>query len=381
MPRRAALAGLASERLKDVLSSRLGLRLRPARPPRPDAHADLIFEVRDVQPPRRLHVEIQPRFLRQHLRALAARARALRRADALAVPVLMVPRLSPRSRDGLRAAGVNHADLSGVVYVHEAGLHIDVDGDAPQPRSVREAARLGFYGGEVSDAYRVNPFSDKASLVVRVLLGAAGRPLRHSAIRAQAPVTKGWVSLVARALVRRGYAERVAEGVRLGDAVSVLKDWTGAYAWDRNRMVSYVAPFAYEELLAQVAAALREIDAGWALTLLAGMDHVAPHVQHGQVHAYIRPADFGRAQTRLRERLHLEPVAHGGTFHLLEPYYAVSAFHGQREVGGYPVVSDLQLYLDLAGYPLRGGESAEFLMRSRLGPALGLDARQMDELP
>jgi hypothetical protein len=368
MLRKEALEGLGAEHLKDVLSSRLGLHLEPVRMSLGRRY-DMAFDVRGIQPPRRIYVEVKSRFLREHLESFVPLAHELRIEDPRAVPLLMVPHLSRRSRDDLRAAGVNHADLSGVVFVRDAGLYIDLEGVPAPVGSVREAA-----------AYRVNPFSDKASLVLRLLLAAAGRPLHHSAISAQAHVTRGWVSLVARELVGRGYVERGADGVRLSDAIGVLKDWAGVYSWNRNRMVSYVAPFEYEELLAHVAAALRALEAGWALTLLAGMDRVGSHVQHGQVHVYVRPADFGRAEARLRATLHLERVAHGGNFHLLEPYYAVSAFCGQREVGGLPVVSDIQLYLDLVGFPVRGSESVEVLLRNRLGRALGLDARQIGEL-
>ena len=345
--------------------TRVALKSAGSRP-------DLAFNVRGIQPPRRIHVEVQARFLREHLAAFVPWARQLRIAEPRAVPLLMVPRLSRRSRDDLRAAGVNHADLTGVVFVRDAGFYIDLEGGRPRAGSVREPDRPG--------AYRVNPFSDKASLVVRVLLEAAGRPLLHSAISAQARVTRGWVSMVVGELLRRGYVERGAEGVRLSDAIGVLKDWAGGYSWNRNRMASYVAPFEYDELLSRAAAALRKIEAGWALTLLAGLDRVGSHVQHGQAHVYVRPADFGRAESKLRSSLHLERVAHGGNFHLLEPYYAVSAFYGRREVGGLSVVSDIQLYLDLVGYPVRGSESVEVLLRGRLGRALGLHARQIGEL-
>jgi hypothetical protein len=381
MLRKETIEGLGAEHLRDVLSSRLGLHLEPVPLLKHGTRAamrsvgsryDFAFDVRGIQPPRRIHVEVKSRFLREHLQAFVPLAHELRVEDPSAVPLLMVPHLSRRGRDDLRAAGVNHADLSGVVFVRDAGFYIDLEGVQSHEGSAREADRQG--------AYRVNPFSDKASLVSRVLLEAAGRPLHHSDISARAQVTKGWVSLVARELVRRKYVERGAKGVRMIDAIGVLKDWAGVYSWNRNRMVSFVAPFEYEELLSNAAASLREIEAGWALTLLAGMDRVASHVQHGQVHVYVRPADFGRAESKLRSSLHLERVAHGGNFHLLEPYHAVSAFFGRREVKGIPVVSDIQLYLDLVGYPVRGSESVEVLLRGGLGHALGLDSRHFGEL-
>ena len=44
---------------------------------------------------------------------------------------------------------------------------------------------------------------------------------------------------------------------------------------------------------------------------------------------------------------------------LVQPYYAHSWSHGLRRIGGLPVVSDVQLFLDLSVYPRRGAEQAE----------------------
>jgi hypothetical protein len=50
------------------------------------------------------------------------------------------------------------------------------------------------------------------------------------------------------------------------------------------------------------------------------------------------------------------------------PHYRVSAFYGKRRIGGLWMASDLQLYLDLYDYPLRGREQAEHLFERRLLP-------------
>jgi hypothetical protein len=48
------------------------------------------------------------------------------------------------------------------------------------------------------------------------------------------------------------------------------------------------------------------------------------------------------------------------------PYYKHSGFYDSREVEDLRVVSDIQLYLDLYGYPVRGREQAEHLYDKRL---------------
>jgi len=55
------------------------------------------------------------------------------------------------------------------------------------------------------------------------------------------------------------------------------------------------------------------------------------------------------------------------------PYYRVSAFFGKRRLGGLWVASDVQLYLDLYDYPVRGREQAEHLYNRHLRPLLEAD--------
>ncbi len=56
----------------------------------------------------------------------------------------------------------------------------------------------------------------------------------------------------------------------------------------------------------------------------------------------------------------------GANLILMHPYYPNSAFYDSRVIDGLPVVSDIQLYLDLYGYPVRGREQAEHLFQKRL---------------
>jgi hypothetical protein len=44
------------------------------------------------------------------------------------------------------------------------------------------------------------------------------------------------------------------------------------------------------------------------------------------------------------------------------PFYTHSAWHGAQSAHGLPVVSTLQLILDLWHYPIRGREQAEHLI-------------------
>jgi hypothetical protein len=66
----------------------------------------------------------------------------------------------------------------------------------------------------------------------------------------------------------------------------------------------------------------------------------------------------------------LRRVEHGANLIFLLPYYKHSVFYGKQRIRRVWVVSDLQLYLDLHNYPIRGLEQAEHLYEKRLKPII-----------
>src|ERR1035437_4511819 len=151
--------------------------------------------------------------------------------------LLVLPRLSPVVRSRLRQRRINHADLSGVLYLNAPGIRVDVEGDAES-----QVAAVNPHPREI------NPFSKKASLVLRVLLAAPKEPMRVSELAARAQVAAGWASEVSDALVQRGYAKSSSDGGRLVDPVSALRDWSAAYNWKKNPRRNFVVPFDYDEI-------------------------------------------------------------------------------------------------------------------------------------
>ena len=90
---------------------------------------------------------------------------------------------------------------------------------------------------------------------------------------------------------------------------------------------------------------------------------VAPHAVYHEVHLFVsgeKEADFFIAGLQLRK------VSQGGNVVLLFPFYKRSVFWDVQLRDGLRVASDLQLYLDLYNYPLRGREQAEHLYEKRL---------------
>lgn len=98
----------------------------------------------------------------------------------------------------------------------------------------------------------------------------------------------------------------------------------------------------------------------WALTLQAGASLLAPHAIWDHAHFYV---DTGSRSGLLEmgKRLGWEPSPTGKVTVML-PYYRKSLWSGVRQVKGKPVVSTLQLVLDLWHYPVRGREQGEHLL-------------------
>ena len=89
---------------------------------------------------------------------------------------------------------------------------------------------------------------------------------------------------------------------------------------------------------------------------------VAPQAHWDQVHCYVDVDDQAEILERAR-RAGWESASEG-RLTLLRPYYKRSVWESIQTVGGYPVVSNLQLVLDLWHYPVRGREQVLHLMET-----------------
>lgn len=227
--------------------------------------------------------------------------------------------------------------------------------------------RSGIRVGREPTAQRpANPFSDRNSLVTRVLLADPGRSWGVRELAAAAGVTPGTVSKVVQRLKTYGlvhaHAGRSGE-VRLADPRALLRRWTNAYDWTRNESLAFHAPIGDPQRFLKRLPRLMP-DGLWALTLQAGASLVAPHAAWERIHLYLALETTGEF-LRFAEGLGWQPSGDGQVV-LMRPYYDESVWHGCRKVGGLPVVSDVQLVLDLWHYPLRGREQAEHLMETVL---------------
>lgn len=118
-----------------------------------------------------------------------------------------------------------------------------------------------------------------------------------------------------------------------------------------------------EEITDKLAAARIPDDIPYALGLHAGANLVSPFAVYNEVHIYIQNR---HSINRFVEKLKLREAEEGANLVFLLPYYKHSVLYGKQSIRNVWVVSDLQLYLDLHNYPIRGREQAEHLYEKRL---------------
>ncbi len=271
--------------------------------------------------------------------------------------ILACPFLSSSRQELLRESGVPYFDLAGNAWIVCDAVHVDRRG-FPNPFPEQRRAR--------------GPFSDKASLVLRALIAPGpGRGVRS--IAEQADLSPGYVSKVVQELEERGYVARRKGGLALRNGQELLQDWVRAY---RKHWVERRGYFLPVPRVQEVMDALRRasISDDYALALQAGAGLVAPYADFDVVDVYVHSID---AAVAFAGRLDAREVERGANLRVSVPYYRVSAFFDRQEAAGLPVVSDLQLYLDLYDYPLRGREQADQILERRLGPKLEAAEREL----
>jgi DNA-binding transcriptional regulator YhcF (GntR family) len=285
------------------------------------------------------------------LKDRAAWLRQLSQGDPRITPIIMAPYLTESQRQLLIDAGVGFIDLAGNAHVEARGVYVSKV--SPRPSGPKKIAAP-------------NPFSDKASLVVRQLLSQRN-PVGVRELAAKIDVTPGYVSKVLSRLDTLGYLSKDQEQkVNVRDPKSILQDWAAVYDYTKNRMTGYFCRArGVEIILDKLQRAVAP--EGYALTAQAGAHLVAPYAAFDRVDIYVPSL---RVVEGLAAALGLEPVGKGANVVLWEPYLKRSVFFGCREVRGVRVVSDVQLYLDLVKYPLRGAEQAGHLYQTLLMPLL-----------
>ncbi len=206
-----------------------------------------------------------------------------------------------------------------------------------------------------------NIFADKATLILRRMLREPERQWVVRDFNGSQGVSLGLAQQVLEMMARQGYVERVKKGpdsyTVLSDAEELIKAWTAAYNFEQNEVYTYYTHD--EQILKKIKAALK--DRTYALTLHTGANLLTSYVKTEHLYLYLGTVNWDKDILSIRQQLDLKELVQGGNIHFIRPLYKTTAFEGRRTIEGYPVVSNLQLFLDLYHFQPRGREHAEFL--------------------
>lgn len=267
-----------------------------------------------------------------------------------ALPLVIAPYLKPGERALCRDYDVYFIDLSGNQWISCEGILIERDGfknKFPEARAGR------------------NPFSDKASLIIRELIVNYGKARGVRELADLLKLSPGFVSKIAGELEERGNIQKSQNGLRVINPEELVADWVNHYNIRNNRQHRYFLPVISTD---EVLKRLRELDlpeSGYALSAQAGANLVYKYAGHDVVHIYV---EDDQMRDLFVKSLKLQSVDRGENIVLMEPKYKRSVFYQSRDIKGIRVVSDLQLYLDLYNYPKRGREQAEKIYELKLAP-------------
>ena len=274
-------------------------------------------------------------------------------------------------RHTLRGIGASFIDLAGAIHLRLPWLMVDRT-DLPRRQLT------------LASPSPVDPFGDHNSRVVRLLLAshlgmnedvkASHRPGRDHPrswgvreLAAASGVDRTTTSKILRRLAawelitldQRGRALEA----RVTNAAALIDRWSASYDWTANPHLAVHAPIGdparFLTRLPTLMGPALEVQR-WALTLQAGASLIAPHASWNRLHLYL-DVEHARALAEVASALQW-PAARDGNLILMQPVYRATAWEGLRFIRKLPIVSTIQLIVDLWRYPLRGREQAEHLL-------------------
>jgi len=278
----------------------------------------------------------------------AERAQRVAR-QSKAIPAVALPAVSERLRRMLRQLGVGYLGLDGHVFLSGAGIHIDRE-PGTRDRVVRKSASASL-------------FADRSSVLVRRLLedGKLCGGVRRLA--AELGVSAGLASRLLARLKDEGFVAEGDGGLRLADAAGLLDEWRVDYQRRARRQFErrmYLHAPEVATVMRRLASAAGRADLPpWGLSFHAGASLVAAYAFFSEVHVLLGGDVWEQSAERFGRAAGLVPATAEANVILVQPCYAHSWSHGVRRIGELPVVSDVQLFLDLSVYPRRGAEQAE----------------------
>jgi len=199
--------------------------------------------------------------------------------------------------------------------------------------------------------------SPKASRVLRVLLQGPLRPWKVVDLEEASVTSLGTVSTVRKELLKQLWADDTDRGLKIINPEAVLDAWATADNWKRRTNVREYSLLMHDQ--DKIACELHQIleEQEHAFTQWYGALLRRPHTSTDIVTLYV---DAFPEDQLIQGELLGRRVESGGTLRVVEPKDR-GVFIGKQLSNGLPVVSDIQLYLDLIDAGMRVDEAAREL--------------------
>ena len=276
--------------------------------------------------------------------------------EEFAIPVLAAPYLSPQRQALCRDSGI-------FLWIYR-GISI-------LPIKAFLLKESAFPTNTPEKRQRRGPFSDKASLILRELMKNRNRQWGIRELAQKLALDPGYVSRMAKSLEASGYVTRGNRKLNIRSPKEILEDWVRFFDFKKNELNPFfVQASSVDSILQHLHKIKIARKMKYALSVQAGASLVAPYAVYKEVHLYV---ENRQGIEYFIEKLDLRGAPQGANLVLMLPYYKHSVFYDSREIDGLRVVSDIQLYLDLYNYPVRGREQAAYLFDKRLKKHLSVN--------
>jgi hypothetical protein len=288
----------------------------------------------------------QPRHVRNAVLQLLD---SIGRMNLSAVPVLIAPFLSEKSRAICIDYNVNYLDLYGNAFFQAPGILIDV---SVADRPVAEKRDLKSL------------FRPKAAHILRVMLRNPKRAWRVTELAKAADASLGHVSNVRKALLNREWAKRTSGGVALTDPDALLDAWRSAYRRPDGNMIRFYTSFHGKTFERTVKDVLSACSPQYLATFasFSAARWIAPYGRTGIDYFYANR----EGAEKIANALKASNVNKGNNVEILILKDRNILQDTFEPVPGVICTSPIQTYLDLSIAGERGEESADYLRRKML---------------
>jgi hypothetical protein len=309
------------------------------RNPRTGQNLEFVGEVKS---------RLQPREVREVISQLNEYRRDSEVRGGNYCPVVIAPSLSLAVRDILEEEGIAWLDFGGNAHLDFDGRFIHIEGRPVPPEYKERSPQKSLY-------------TPKATRLLRVLLQGPIRAHKVEELAEAAGVSLGLVSKVRKLLLNQELAVDGKDGIKIKRPQEILGDWILADDF-RNRVETREYSLLeqdHAEIATIMDSELNDSGVRHAFTQWTAAHLRHPHVPPQITSLYVESFPD---EELLKHVLKVRRVDGGGRLWLHRPA-DVGVFIGQQTVYGRPLVSDVQIFLDLlqAGNQLRANEAAREL--------------------